>query len=328
VAGYRYDTVSDSRDINSNPYTSGASDPFGSFSTDAQQMSIYATYAPSPPPAPPSNVGVPVITGSPQVGQALTTSDGTWSQAPTAYTYQWLRCDASGSNCGPISGATFSTYTVRSADVGSTLEASVTAFIAGSSVTATSAPTTAVPGPEATATFGQTGVGSRSDVFGADRKRVNKYVLRTNGTVTKLTVYLQPSGTDGQQAIKGIIYADSGGRPSALLAVSTELTFASTNTAGWYDLTFPAPLALGPGTYWIGILSGTSYGVAGYRYTKKNRSRDINSNPYVLGASDPFGSFATDNQLMSLYATYSAVNAGERDVHGHRAPGHKRRMRK
>jgi hypothetical protein len=36
--------VSGSRVFNPNSYSSGPSDPFGSASTDGEQMSIYATY--------------------------------------------------------------------------------------------------------------------------------------------------------------------------------------------------------------------------------------------------------------------------------------------
>jgi hypothetical protein len=42
--GYRYDKVASSRDSNSNNYSSGPSNPFGTVSVDAEQMSLYATY--------------------------------------------------------------------------------------------------------------------------------------------------------------------------------------------------------------------------------------------------------------------------------------------
>jgi len=45
VAGYRYDSVSGSRDYNTNTYTSGPTSTFGTVTTDSQQMSLYATYA-------------------------------------------------------------------------------------------------------------------------------------------------------------------------------------------------------------------------------------------------------------------------------------------
>ena len=57
------------------------------------------------------------------------------------------------------------------------------------------------------------------------------------GSLSKLSIYLAPTGTSGQQLLKGLIYADSGGSPGALLASTEALTFKSTNSAGWYDLT-------------------------------------------------------------------------------------------
>lgn len=53
---------------------------------------------------------------------------GTWTGTPPiTYSYQWLRCGAEGSGCSDISGATSSTYTIASADLGHSLEVTVTA---------------------------------------------------------------------------------------------------------------------------------------------------------------------------------------------------------
>lgn len=43
----------------------------------------------APPPTVPVNITPPVITGTPQVGQTLSASTGTWSNSPTSYAYQW-----------------------------------------------------------------------------------------------------------------------------------------------------------------------------------------------------------------------------------------------
>ena len=158
-----------------------------------------------------------------------------------------------------------------------------------------------------TSTFGNTAIGAGSDWFSNDRKRVNRYALSANATVSKLSVYLHPTSYSGTQPIKGVIYADSGGTPVSLLAVSNQLTFASTNAAGWYDLTFPTPPHLAAGNhYWIGVITGSSYGVAGFRYNSVANSRDYNANPYSSGPSNPFGTVTTiDSDQMSLYATYT-----------------------
>src|SRR3954454_11973976 len=80
----------------------------------------------------PSNTALPAITGTPHVGQTLTASNGTWTENPTSFTYQWVRCPASGgqpdgSDCAVIGGATTSSYTVTTGDVGFRLRVRVNA---------------------------------------------------------------------------------------------------------------------------------------------------------------------------------------------------------
>jgi hypothetical protein len=48
VAGERYDSVANAEAYNSNTYTSGPSNPFGSFTKGNEQMSLYATYTREP----------------------------------------------------------------------------------------------------------------------------------------------------------------------------------------------------------------------------------------------------------------------------------------
>ena len=164
----------------------------------------------------------------------------------------------------------------------------------------------ALPGCEAP-TFGKTSVGASSDYFGTERKRVNRYALAGAGAVTKLSIYLEPHGTSGQQVLKGVVYSDNGGAPSALLGASQQLTFTSTSSAGWYDLTFASPVKLAAGNYWIGVISGATAGVAGFRYDTVAGSRDYNANSYASGPSDPFGAVTTDGEQTSLYATYTTT---------------------
>jgi hypothetical protein len=158
---------------------------------------------------------------------------------------------------------------------------------------------------QATATFGKTSVGASSDTFVADRKRVNRYAIATAGSVSKLSVYLAPTETSGQELIKGLVYADASGAPGALLGVSEQLTFKSANYAGWYQLVFPSSLKLAAGNYWIGVITGATSSVAGFRYDSVSNSRDYNTNTYTSGPTNPFGSVTTDSEQASLYATYT-----------------------
>jgi hypothetical protein len=72
----------------------------------------------------PMNTGEPSISGSPVDGQKLTGTTGTWTGTqPIGFTFQWVRCPSNGgapdgSNCSSISGATGTSYTLVSADVG------------------------------------------------------------------------------------------------------------------------------------------------------------------------------------------------------------------
>jgi outer membrane protein assembly factor BamB len=103
-------------------------------------------------PLPPANTAPPTVSGTPVERSQLTASTGTWTNSPTAFAYQWQRCDSSGGSCGAISGATTSTYSPGPADWGSALRVAVTASNAGgASAPATSAPTTPVTAPPGTA---------------------------------------------------------------------------------------------------------------------------------------------------------------------------------
>jgi hypothetical protein len=96
--------------------------------------------------AAPSNTGPPVVSGTPEVGKELTTTNGTWSgSTPLSFSYQWRRCDKTGGSCANISDATDNTYKLQGADGGHTVRAVVTAKNSDGSDNATSVPTAAVP---------------------------------------------------------------------------------------------------------------------------------------------------------------------------------------
>ncbi len=95
--------------------------------------------------APPVNVAPPAISGTPIDGSTLTADDGTWTGTePITYTYQWQRCDADGSNCSDIAGATDPTYDLTGDDVGHAVRVVVTATNAVGSAGMASASTAAV----------------------------------------------------------------------------------------------------------------------------------------------------------------------------------------
>ena len=306
IAALRYTSVTHSRAYNNDNYANGANNPFGTPTFDSELMSVYATYstgAPLPPPPAPVNTALPVISGTAQSGQTLTTSTGSWQNSPTGYTYQWARCNPT---CTTIGSATAASYQATDTDVGTTLQVTVTASNAGGSTPATSAQTATIQAAATgSSTFGTTSIGATADPMTMDRKRVNRYQLPISASVTKLTVYLQPTGASGSQLFMGVIYADSNGSPGALLGTTSQFTFQSTQQGGWYDLIFPTPVNLPAGNYWIGMISGTTSHIAALRYTSVANSRAYNSDVFSDGATNPFGTPTFDSELMSAYATYS-----------------------
>src|SRR5260221_10380883 len=94
--------------------------------------------------AAPANTALPTISGTPTVGQTLTANDGTWSNTPTSFAYQWLRCNGGGNNCASVANGTQKTYTLVGADSGNTIRVRVTATNTDGSSSAQSAQTAPV----------------------------------------------------------------------------------------------------------------------------------------------------------------------------------------
>jgi hypothetical protein len=245
----------------------------------------------------------PTITGEPKRGQTLTEHHGKWKNEVSSYTFKWLRCEPAGPPCSPISGATGETYVLGEADVNHTIEVEETAENASGKGSATSSPTEVVQ--PLVATFGKTAVGAVSASFPANHKWASRYPLSVAASVTKLSIYLTSAKASGQQLLEGVIYADASGKPGGLLGVSEQLAFKGGSAAGWYDLHLSTALKLAAGNYWIGVLTGASAKVAGFRYDRVTRSRAGNANTYTSGPANPFGSATSDAVQMSLYATYA-----------------------
>jgi hypothetical protein len=93
----------------------------------------------------PTNTTEPSISGSAVVGSRLEANRGQWAgEQPITYAYVWLRCGGNGDNCSEISGATDTTYEVRTGDVGRTIRVRVRARNDRGTTSAVSNPTAAV----------------------------------------------------------------------------------------------------------------------------------------------------------------------------------------
>ncbi len=112
----------------------------------------------------PVNTAAPQIVGARYVGTTLQSTAGAWSGHDPTYTREWLECDSSGQDCGPLSpDQTGDTYTLTSADLGNTLELQVTATQLDPSqnrvAVATSAPTAVITNPPSSGGGGGGGSG-------------------------------------------------------------------------------------------------------------------------------------------------------------------------
>jgi hypothetical protein len=97
------------------------------------EQNVVVAAAPPPLVLAPVNTAIPAVSGSAVEGETLSATAGSWTGSPTAYGYQWRRCNASGHGCSNISGATTSHYALATSDVGHTMSVMVTATNAGGS---------------------------------------------------------------------------------------------------------------------------------------------------------------------------------------------------
>ena len=96
----------------------GGIDELAAFPTALTQAQAFAHYVVT---GLPRSATPPTVSGTLQVGQTLTATPGTWSNA-TSTGLQWRRCDSADpttNTCDDITGATGTTYLPQDADLGS-----------------------------------------------------------------------------------------------------------------------------------------------------------------------------------------------------------------
>ena len=287
--------------------TNPAPASFGTASTSTSNYSIYASYTTGGSGSPPVNTVAPVVSGSAVSGQVLSVSNGSWTGSPApGFRYQWQRCDGGGANCVAIGAATGQTYTLVAADVGHTMVATVTGQNSSGTVAANSAATGLVSaGSGGSGTFGVTSIGTLTDTgAGGYLDLSGPFAIGQAVTVSKLTAYL--SGGASASKLRGVIYADNGGAPGALIGTSNELSIAAGAAAGWNDLTFPSALSLSAGSYWLGYW----YADGASRHYYVNAAGAERYAPAAYSSTNPapasFGTASTSTSNYSIYASYTS----------------------
>lgn len=176
----------------------------------------------------PANTSLPAIAGTPQDGQTLSASSGSWTgTAPLGYGYQWRRCDAVGSTCSDISGAVAASYSATSADVGGTLRIVVTASNGYGTATATSSPTAVVAAaPVTSAPSSETATFSGS-LNGKQTQQTFKTTVGS-GTATAALSFSKSSSLT-------LTVSDGTGRPVGTASGPSVVTLIQTLAAGSYS---------------------------------------------------------------------------------------------
>ena len=81
----------------------------------------------------PKSTAPPTVSGYAEQELQLSAQPGGWTGSPSSFSYQWERCGFGGANCQTIPGATATTYTPTSEDVGHQIRVREGAFnVAGS----------------------------------------------------------------------------------------------------------------------------------------------------------------------------------------------------
>ena len=196
----------------------------------------------------------PAVSGSAQVGQSLSTSTGEWANEPSSYSYQWERCSPAGVECANISGATSSSYSAAEGDLEHTLAVRVTATNAYGSTATTSAVTGQITGlllGNATSTY------SVADQTTVGREEAFQFTAAITGKIEELRFRTNATANTGITSVVLGVFADSSGKPGAVLGQITATGEPATNT--WVKATGLSVNVTSGTKYWLVVLPrGTS----------------------------------------------------------------------
>ena len=239
----------------------------------------------------PVNLIPPIVTGTPEVGQVLTGSAGTWTNTP-ALTYQWLK--RTGDIWLPVSGQTSLPYTTTEAGDFRLQEIATNSFGVAN---AYSSAITVTP-PSGSLTYvGTNTIGGATFPASDGRYLASVYTTEVSCTAASITCHFNGTGGNWQ----GCIWADNAGAPGNLLAYTSVTAVSAT---GWLTANLTSSLAMPAGTYWIGVTSGGYYST----YTH-NLTTGGNMARREGGAVNPPGAFGTVDQyyesFLSCYANVS-----------------------
>lgn len=153
----------------------------------------------------------------------------------------------------------------------------------------------------AVGTFGTTQVGISSQNSGADRVWISKFTLAEPAQVHAIVAHMGPSGSMAS-LVRGIVYADAAGTPTTLLGRTDEVALSGTDMPDWVTLPFASPVALAPGTYWLGTHCQTQTRI---EYQSATGLTTFVNDVYSDGTDATYAGAGPFTMQLSVYAAYT-----------------------
>jgi len=275
----------------------------------------------------PANSAVPSVSGTATVGNALSTTNGTWSDADgdtLSYTYQWYRADSSsGTNETAISGATNSSYTLTASEASKYLRVVVTANDSNGSSTQTATSTrtqaldatppsiTGVSIPDSAAKIGDVvtatiSVASDNDTYTLGSGSIGGFALgnlsKVSDTSYTATFTVTAGGTDvaaGADIPVNLVLTDSANNSN--IAYTTAIS----QSADAIDANKPALLSANPADDATGV--GITQNLV-LTFSEPVQSGSGNVTLYKTGVSTAVETFAISDARVTVSGSQITLN--------------------
>ncbi len=222
----------------------------------------------------------------------LSATNGTWTNEPTGYTYQWKRCNGAGEECTNIEGATSSNHIVIPTDNAHTIRAAVTASNAAGATSATSTQTGTVvtPGeiteyalPASSKPYGIV-KGPDSNMWFTDEATGKVGKITTSGSITEYATNNDApegitSGPDGnvwlvEHSVRNIDHITTGGSLTTYTLVRTSTYNVGIVTGGDGNLWFTES-----NTNYVAKINTNNEGLAEYALPAGSKPYGITNGP-------------------------------------------------
>lgn len=159
------------------------------------------------------------------------------------------------------------------------------------------------------ATFGDTSLEASTSTSSSSSKISASASPASSGTVVSMSFYLAMGGTTPSATVRGVIYSNSAGLPSALLAQTDSQVVTSTSQTQ-YTLNFSGANLIsvtGGTTYFVGIWWTTPTGTTptigwarGSTANSADKASDTNAGP-----ASTWGTNSTITGPISVFVTYT-----------------------